>query len=165
MYGFDPYIRTMYGPDIPYNPYIVATLHIQSLRYETAYNQDNLRIAKFFNGVNIYVLIYILPDNNISLILFPQQFLCFFIADVVKVGVYDNPLDVLGALLLLRLQREFISFFFLNKKLCFWSGFQQSVYYLHCVLENKINYTNLKAQSDKYLDLVHFLVNVACKDC
>ena len=25
MYGVDPYIRTMYGPDIPYNPYIVAT--------------------------------------------------------------------------------------------------------------------------------------------
>ena len=28
MYGFDPYIRTMYGPDIPYNPYIVATLYL-----------------------------------------------------------------------------------------------------------------------------------------
>ena len=27
-YGFDPYIRTIYGPDIPYNPYIVATLLI-----------------------------------------------------------------------------------------------------------------------------------------
>ncbi len=26
MYGIDPYIKTMYGPDIPYNPYIVATL-------------------------------------------------------------------------------------------------------------------------------------------
>jgi len=32
MYGFDPYIRTMYGPDIPYNPYIVATLRIYKRR-------------------------------------------------------------------------------------------------------------------------------------
>ena len=30
MYRFDPYIRTMYGPDIPYNPYIVATLYFLS---------------------------------------------------------------------------------------------------------------------------------------
>ena len=32
MYGFDPYIRTMYGPDIPYNPYIVATLYTWSTK-------------------------------------------------------------------------------------------------------------------------------------
>ena len=27
MYGFNPYISTMYGPDIPYNTYIVASGH------------------------------------------------------------------------------------------------------------------------------------------
>ena len=37
MYGFDPYIRTMYGPYIPYNPYIVATL---SLVYQSCNKRD-----------------------------------------------------------------------------------------------------------------------------
>ncbi len=26
--GFDPYIKTIYGPDIQYNPYMVATRNI-----------------------------------------------------------------------------------------------------------------------------------------
>ena len=48
MYGFDPYIRTMYGPDIPYNPYIVATLQVLRDGYGTVndivYHQKLLKL-------------------------------------------------------------------------------------------------------------------------
>ena len=62
MYGFDPYIRTMYGPDIPYNPYIVATLnnlkgHFKLLKHyllnnKYIYTPINFFFKKIIIGIN-----------------------------------------------------------------------------------------------------------------
>ena len=43
LYGFFK-IRTMYGPDIPYNPYIVATLGLKEKSYCENTKKPELRI-------------------------------------------------------------------------------------------------------------------------
>ncbi len=55
MYVFDPYIRTMYGPDIPFNPYIVATLKLRKNKLVPTPNESlkivpnsELRIDSFY---------------------------------------------------------------------------------------------------------------------
>ncbi len=69
MYGFEPYIRTMYGPDIPYNPYKVATLNIFG-------SKATLKSVCFF----LYT--FVLLNSNVS-----EAFCLLFL-------LYLNPLNV-----------------------------------------------------------------------